>query len=326
MTSDCRTRRAIGRPWPGPGAAGTHRSLPVHTGQDRPSTARCLGQATQSAIGDEQTGAHGALRVPYVSDRNGSGDSYPVEAQSQQWLPQVTDSKSLALPVEQPWEVVDRLKQMADLLGSAFAAGERRIAEVQQQATAQLSTLEAEREAAQRNAAAAWNELERARSRAEQSERSLAEAHAALGQQTAEREAVQRNAAAAWNEAERARNQIEQAERRAIEAEQRGEQADRRVEQAEMTVRQAMAEREEGMRAAEDAFAARRSAEAERDRIAEGATELSRSLEASRGEIATLRAKIADLEMLTQNLQHTAATAGQEIDDARRRTQESEAE
>jgi chromosome segregation ATPase len=80
------------------------------------------------------------------------------------------------------------------------------------------------------------------------------------------------------------------------------------------------------MRAAEDAFAARRSAEAERDRIAEGATELSRSLEASRGEIATLRAKIADLEMLTQNLQHTAATAGQEIDDARRRTQESEAE
>src|SRR5690606_9018527 len=86
----------------------------------------------------------------------------------------------LEQPEAQPWDMVERLRQMADLIGDALAAGERKVSEVQNEIATQVAAVAAEREAAQRDAAAAWGEVQRARGQAEQAERRAVEAERRL--------------------------------------------------------------------------------------------------------------------------------------------------
>src|SRR5690606_41277177 len=74
----------------------------------------------------------------------------------------------------------------------------------------------------------------------------------------------------------------------------------------------------------EQAGTGRRSAETERDRVAEQAAELPRNLENAHAELSALRAKVTDAEMTAQNLQHAVAAAGQEADESRRRAEVAE--
>ncbi|RFU38770.1 hypothetical protein DZF91_25925, partial [Actinomadura logoneensis] len=71
----------------------------------------------------------------------------------------------------QPWDIVERLHQMADLIGDALSAGERKVEQSRTDAAAQVAAVQAERESAQRDAAAAWGEVQRARGQAEQADR-----------------------------------------------------------------------------------------------------------------------------------------------------------
>ncbi|MFF4235574.1 hypothetical protein ACFYYL_06875, partial [Actinomadura geliboluensis] len=41
-------------------------------------------------------------------------------------------------PEAQPWDIVERLRQMADLIGDALAAGERKVSEAQTETAAQV--------------------------------------------------------------------------------------------------------------------------------------------------------------------------------------------
>ncbi|MFV2213779.1 hypothetical protein ACFHW2_26575, partial [Actinomadura sp. LOL_016] len=127
-------------------------------------------------------------------------------------------------PEAQPWDIVERLRQMADLIGDALAAGERKVSEAQTDAASQISALQTEKESAQRDAAAAWGEVQRARGQAEEAdrravetERRITEAQADAASQVsavqAEKESAQRDAAAAWGEVQRARGQAEEADR-----------------------------------------------------------------------------------------------------------------
>ncbi|NED53772.1 hypothetical protein G3I24_23090, partial [Micromonospora aurantiaca] len=59
-------------------------------------------------------------------------------------------------PEAQPWDIVERLRQMADLIGDALAAGERKVNEAQSEVTSQVAAVQQEKESAQRDAAAAW--------------------------------------------------------------------------------------------------------------------------------------------------------------------------
>ncbi|MBO2465662.1 hypothetical protein, partial [Actinomadura violacea] len=132
-------------------------------------------------------------------------------------------------PEAQPWDIVERLRQMADLIGDALAAGERKVTEAQSETASQVAAIQAEKESAQRDAAAAWGEVQRARGQAEQAdrravdaERRITEAQNESASQVAaiqaEKESAQRDAAAAWGEVQRARGQAEQADRRAVDA------------------------------------------------------------------------------------------------------------
>ncbi|MEV4002864.1 hypothetical protein, partial [Actinomadura sp. NPDC049753] len=116
----------------------------------------------------------------------------------------------------QPWDIVERLRQMADLIGDALAAGERKVNEAQTETAAQIAAVQAEKESAQRDAAAAWGEVQRARGQAEQADRRAVEAErrvteaqtesaAQIAAVQAEKESAQRDAAAAWGEVQRAR-------------------------------------------------------------------------------------------------------------------------
>src|SRR5581483_2685835 len=128
-------------------------------------------------------------------------------------LPAVPERANLPAKPGQGFDIVERLKDMADLLGDALAAGERRVHEAQNEAAALVVAAQSEKESAQRDAAAAWGEAQRARAAAEQAERNaerkLAEAQSEAAQQVAaaqkDRDAAQRDAAAAWGEAQRAR-------------------------------------------------------------------------------------------------------------------------
>jgi len=81
-----------------------------------------------------------------VSDLNGSGHR-PVQDVGSAWpvlgpdsgpqpvVPTASaaaqqGSRSAEQHDAQPWDIVERLRQMADLIGDALAAGERRVAEV----------------------------------------------------------------------------------------------------------------------------------------------------------------------------------------------------
>ncbi|MBC6460492.1 hypothetical protein, partial [Actinomadura sp. HBU206391] len=118
-----------------------------------------------------------------MSDLNRSGGSPSSPVVGKPWPP----PRNLpAVPEEeaQPWDTVKQLKQMADLLGDALAVGERKVAETRDEA------------------AAAWDELQRARNHAEQAQK---DASAQLAAALADREQAQRDAAAAWGEVQRAR-------------------------------------------------------------------------------------------------------------------------
>ncbi|WP_390099638.1 hypothetical protein, partial [Actinomadura rubrobrunea] len=82
----------------------------------------------------------------------------------------------------QPWDIVERLRQMADLIGDALAAGERKVAEAHNDAQNQVAAMQAEKEAAQRDAAAAWGEVQRARGQAEEADRRALEAERRLAE------------------------------------------------------------------------------------------------------------------------------------------------
>ncbi|HEX2314341.1 MAG TPA: hypothetical protein VHJ17_11425, partial [Thermomonospora sp.] len=117
-----------------------------------------------------------------MSDLNGSGGHRPVQDLGTPWPALGPDSgPQPVVPAQatapqgsagrehdaQPWDIVERLRQMADLIGDALAAGERKVAEV----STELGQLQQEKESAQRDAAAAWGEVQRARGQAEQADR-----------------------------------------------------------------------------------------------------------------------------------------------------------
>jgi len=65
--------------------------------------------------------------------------------------------------VDQPGEVVDRLRQMADMLAGALAQGEQKVAEAKQEAAGQIAAVQAELEKTKQEASSAWQEVERHR-------------------------------------------------------------------------------------------------------------------------------------------------------------------
>ncbi|MGH3239419.1 MAG: hypothetical protein ACRDNL_03510, partial [Spirillospora sp.] len=133
----------------------------------------------------------------------------PGQPPQQPGRPRDAARAEVEAPEAQPWDIVERLRQMADLIGDALAAGERKVSEAQSEVASQVASVQAEKENAQRDAAAAWGEVQRARGQAEQAERRAVEAQNEAATQVAsvtqEKESAQRDAAAAWGEVQRAR-------------------------------------------------------------------------------------------------------------------------
>ncbi len=78
-----------------------------------------------------------------MSDLNGSGGSYAAEGGgSSSWLPKNGSRPAHAGSVDQPGEVVDRLRQMADMLAGALAQGEQKVAEAKQEAAVQIAAVQ----------------------------------------------------------------------------------------------------------------------------------------------------------------------------------------
>ncbi|WP_344838969.1 hypothetical protein [Actinocorallia longicatena] len=115
------------------------------------------------------------------------------------------------------WDLVEKLKQMAELLGEALSVGERRISDVQSEAAQQLANVQADKEKSQRDAATAWTEVNRSRSRAETAERRVAETEQAMRQLVTQHDTMQNARDDALRSVEDANGQRRQAEERIAE-------------------------------------------------------------------------------------------------------------
>ncbi|GAA2582515.1 chromosome segregation ATPase [Actinomadura fulvescens] len=134
-----------------------------------------------------------------------------------------------------------------------------------------------------------------------------------------ERDASQRQAEEAWQEAATARQRAETAEKDAARMREEAKRATAKRDAAQQAW-------EEAHQIAQQAVSAKLAAESERDRIAARETELLAALEASRAEMVTLHAKIAETEGAAESHRVEAAVAKQGAEDLRTAMRDTEAQ
>ncbi|WP_460369706.1 hypothetical protein, partial [Actinocorallia lasiicapitis] len=172
-----------------------------------------------------------------MSDLNGSGGQRTAQPGGLSWSPSPAQSprELLNAHAQQPvqaqgqqqaqaegrtlpgWDLVEKLKQMAELLGEALSVGERRISDVQSEAAQQLASAQNDKDKAQRDAATAWTEVNRSRTRAETAERRVAETEQAMRQLVTQHDTMQNARDDALRSVDEANNQRRIAEERIAE-------------------------------------------------------------------------------------------------------------